>query len=207
MKISVVSNVDAARRRLKNYQKRQLPTAVTRALNRTLRGAATDTKRLIGKRINLPLGKIAKEIKKFPATTKGGGKRFVARLHVSGARKRPNIASFRGTRQIKGGVVGKPWRTRVKYGKRSFIWTRTAASGNEASTAFHRIEGTKKVPSKGRYAGTKAKREEIKPLFGESIVGTFIQRTGRTRGVKQTLRRTIPRRFNLELSRQLARIT
>lgn len=192
MKVSVTADIKAARDKLKNYQKRQLPAATTRALNKTLRGTATDAKKLIAERINFKSGDIAKKMELTFASGKAGysAHRVVLRIVE---RKKPNIASFKGTKQLKrAGVVGKPWKTRVKYGKKSFIWERgTVGGGKNARTAFHRT-GKKRLP--------------IKPIFGDSISGVFVQIPKQGKAIRRALRPKIRARFRVELERQIARI-
>jgi hypothetical protein len=105
MKISVQAQVLSARRNLKQYQKKHLPAAITRSLNRTLTGTVVDTKELMSKRINLTKRVIGGKIKKTFASAKPGYNRYVAIMRVD-EDKKPNIASFKGTKQLKrAGVV------------------------------------------------------------------------------------------------------
>jgi len=190
MKISVTADIKAARDKLKNYQKKQLPAATTRALNKTLRGTVTDTKKLIGERLNMTQARIAQDITKKFASTKAGYNRYRVVMRLQD-RKKPNIASFKGTKQLKrAGVVGKPWKTRVKYGKKSFIWERGAVGGGSSKTAFHRV-GKERLP--------------IKPLFGESPSGILMQIPKQGKPIRRALRPKIRRRFRVELERQIAR--
>ena len=96
MEVNVSVDVKSARKSLLQYQKKQLPAATTRALNRTLRGTVTDTKREVAKRINMTQGRIGKVIRKRFASKKqgGSGSQFVAIMMVTGERRKPNIASF-----------------------------------------------------------------------------------------------------------------
>ena len=210
--ISLSHNVAQARKSLKNYQVKQLPAATTRALNRTLRGTVTDTKRLIAKRLNLSQANIAKEIRSKPASKKTGNL-YQATMIVKGGFKR-NLASFKPS-VTKKGLSGKIWDTRTKYPS-AFIWKRTISAGSTAETAFHRVKGADKVATtKGSYHGRKIKRgprkgsvikrQPIKPIYGDSVVGVFTHR-GRRPPIQKILRRTIPRRFALGLRRQIARI-
>lgn len=216
MKISLNAEVRKASSRLKQYQRKQLPAATTRALNRTLRGTVTDTKKLIASRINMTQANIGKDIKSIPASVKTGN-RFVASMRITGNYKKRNIASFKGLKKIKKGLSGKPWKTRVKY-LGAFVWTRKIKSGDTAQTAFHRVKGAEKVaPSKGRYAGRivtrgknkgrKLMRQPIKPLFGSSVVDVYLQENGTDEPIPVILSRTVPARFEIELERQLARIS
>lgn len=211
--VTLSHNVAQVRKSLKNYQIKQLPAATTRALNRTLRGTVTDTKRLIAKRINLTQSEVAKQIRSKPATKKTGNT-YQAVMTVKGGFKR-NLASFKSLRKTKKGLSGKIWKTQTKY-PGAFIWTRTISAGGTAKTAFHRVKGADKVvTSKGTYRGKRIqrgprkgsiiKRQPIKPIYGDSVIGIFTFK-GRRPPVQQILRRTIPRRFNVELRRQIARI-
>ena len=213
MDIKLTHNVKQVRKSLQRYQVKQLPAATTRALNRTLRGTVTDTKRLIGKRLNLKAGEIAKEIKSKPASKKTGNT-YRATMTVKGGYKK-NLASFKNRGKTKKGLSGKIWETRTKY-PGAFVWKRKISSGDTAETIFHRVKGAeKKATSKGSYRGKRIqrgprkgsiiKRQPIKPIYGDSVVGVFTHK-GRRPPVQQILRRTIPRRFNLELRRQIARI-
>lgn len=220
MQINVTADVRRASKKLKNYQRKQLPAATQRALNRTLRGTVTDTKKAIAARINLTQARIGKVLHKKYATKKGGpgssGSQWVAIMSVGGERRKPNIASFKGIRKTKKGLSGKPWKTTVKY-PGAFLWVRGTKGGGTATTAFHRVKDAKKVkPSKGTYAGKRVKRgpnkgkpimrQPIKPLFGDSIVGVFLQTPKQGEPVKQVLLRTVPKRFAKEIEAQLARI-
>lgn len=213
MEVSVKTNVKLASKSLKNYEKKQLPPAVTRALNRTLRGTVTDTKRLIAKEINLTQAEIGKEIHVRKATGKTGNA-YRAKLTVKGGFKR-NLASFKGVRPTKKGLSGKIWKKNTKY-PGAFIWKRKIASGNTAETAFHRVKGAEKVVSKqGHYKGRKItrgprkgkaiKRQPIKPIYGDSVINIFV-REGRNGSVRKALLKTIPARFDVELGRQIARM-
>lgn len=213
MEVSVKSNVKLVSKSLKNYEKKQLPPAVSRALNRTLRGTVTDTKRLIAKEINLTQADIAKEIYVKKATGKTGNA-YKATMVVRGGYKR-NLASFKGTSKAGKGLAGKIWKKRTKY-PGAFLWVRKIGSGGVAETAFIRVKGAKKVvPNKGSYAGRKIKRgprkgqalkrQPIKPIYGDSVVNIFV-REGRGGSVRKALLKTIPARFDVELGRQIARI-
>lgn len=202
MRISVVAQVDSARRNLKQYQKKHLPAAITRALNKTLTGTVVDTKELISKRINLTKRDIGGKITRRPASAKAGYNRYVAVMAID-KEKKSNLASFKGTKELKGrkgsrggGLSGKPWKKRTKY-KHGFIWTRgKKGSDGMARTAFLReTEGGKRVS-----------RLPIRPIFGDSVSGVFLQRPKQGRSIKKILRPKIRSRFGIELGRQLARI-
>ena len=197
MRINVQAQVESARRNLKQYQKKHLPTAITRALNKTLTGTVTDTKRLLVKRINMTSANVGKRIKKQPASAKPGYNRYVAVMRVDEDRK-PNLASFKGLRVLKGrkgsrggGISGKIWKKNVKY-KNAFIWERSTKGGGMVRTVFHREKGAGRLP--------------IKPIFGDSVSGLFTQRPKQGRSIKKLLRPKIRGRFGVELGRQLKRI-
>lgn len=216
MRIDLSNNIDKVRKDLKRYQKQQLPKAITKALNRTLRGAITDTKKLVGKRINLSQAKISEELSKKFATGKSVGNAYQATMVVRGGYKR-NLASFKGVRQLKrGGVSGKIWTANKKY-KTGFLWERKIATGSVSKTAFMRDPDSraKVTTQRGSYknrkitrgprAGQAVKRQPIKPIYGDSVVSIF-SRKGRKQPVSVILQRILPNRFVKSFDHEVKRI-
>jgi len=197
MKISVTAQVKEAKKYLKDYQRKRLGPAISRALNKTLTGTVVDTKNLMVKKINMTKKEIGQRISKKPASAKPGYNRYEAVMVVR-ERKKPNLSSFKGTKALKGrkgsrggGVTGKVWNKRIKY-KNAFIWSRGKVGGGTAETVFHRVKGAKRLP--------------IKPIFGDSVSGLLTQRPKQGRSIKSALRPKIRARFGIELDRQIARI-
>jgi len=209
MEIDLKIDVEQAANNLLNYQRKKLPTAVTRTLNKTIRGVLTDTKRLMAKRIGMTQKEIADRTKLTFSTSTN----LVASMEIRGERRVPNMSAFRA-RQMKKGVSARVWERRRVY-KGTFIVQRR---GGKKDTVFKRVHGAKKVrPTKGRYAGKVIKRgprkgqpvlrQPIAPVFGTSLRRAFVAFPRDYRPAKEVLYPMAIGRFEKEFSRQINRIT
>ncbi len=202
--VSVSETVSRQAGQLRNYNRRKLPAAVQRALNRTLRGMRTDAKRVMHKKIGMSQAAINKRITTIPASKKTGTS-TKATFKIRPERRVPNLGSF-NPKKSRRGVRARVWERRREY-KRSFIWQRETKSGDSAVTVLRRdVNAPKRVPKKGRYAGTGVKREPLIPTFGTSLHRAFVQKPRRGKQPKKIIIRLARARFNKELAAQLRRI-
>jgi len=228
--LDLTVDVTAAQKALKNYQKRKLPVATKRAINRAVRGGFTDAKKELKTRITMPVKKIGERIKLTFAKAEASGS-----LRVIGPRRGKefsNLGSFkikipkktaRGKKRLKGkGIRAKVYgERRLKVYRGAFAWTRPGKTG-DAVTVFKRDRSAPKVaPSKrsgvnpdgttgvrrikrGPRKGKIILRQPLKPVYGASLIREFV-RTNR-RGNKAAIdvvRESMRRRFLVEFKRQL----
>jgi len=231
--LSLTVDVKKAASALKGYQRKKVPTASKRAINRALRGGRTDTKKVLSKRISMTQRKIGERIKLQFATNKAKGT-----LQVVGPRKGKefsNLGSFkikipkksiRGKRRLgAGGVRAKVWgEPRAKKYKGTFAWTRPGKTG-DAVTVFKRSRGAPKVvPGKragsntdgttgirkfkrGPRKGKAILRQPITPVYGASLKREFTRsnRRGQKRAI-DLVRASMRVRFIKEFERLLGRL-
>lgn len=193
-RMNLTGTVEAARRDLANYQKRQLPTATQRALNRTLDFAATTTKRVMTKYIGISNAAIGRRLQKIKAPPQGTKVTMIVRgdrvPSIASFKHRKPAKSIKGKKRLAGkGVSARVWdKSKVYPG--SFIWDR-----GRSSIAFKRVKGAAKIePKKGnRYRvkrggvyGKKAghpyrlrrgdiiKRQPVEVVYGADIAQVFL---------------------------------
>jgi len=231
--LSVTADVKKAASSLKRYQRKKVPTASKRAINKALRGGRTDTKKVLSKRISMTQRKIGERIKLQFATNKAKGT-----LQVVGPRKgkefsnlgsfnvKPPEKSIRGKRRVKGkGVRAKVWGGRkAQVYRGTFAWTRPGKTG-DAVTVFKRSRGAPKV-APGKRAGRNSDgttgvrkikrgprkgrvilRQPITPVYGASLKREFTRsnRRGQKRAI-DLVRASMRVRFIKEFERLLGRL-
>jgi len=96
---------------------RGFPRVMRRAINRAVDMAATDFKRRVASELELPKGEVAKGIGKRHASFANLAGAVVAKPH------RPDLAEFKGTRQLKRGVKYRIGREGFKSIEHAFIAT------------------------------------------------------------------------------------
>lgn len=143
MKIDIKGDVAAARRRLNDTQRRILPAATNRALNRTGDHANTLTVRELAGVTGLK----QKDVRAAMTRTRSNFSNLTYRLAAIG--KALNLIRF-GARQTKKGVSASAWGARKVY-KGTFI-------ANQGRTVFVR-ESAKRLP--------------IRPVHGPSLPREF----------------------------------
>ena len=146
------------------------PKVASRAINRILAGVVTDSKREIAKDLNLPVGRIAKDFKKYKAAPGY----FHARVESKG--KPVNLASFKGTRQVKKGLSVKvKTKGRREILKHGFLYKGKSKSGKGYKTAFWRqYDGPRSMAgSKKKIPWSRLPRKYRFPL--KALTGPRIQ--------------------------------
>lgn len=224
--IDFTNNIKEARASLRNYEKRQLPVATQRALNKTLDAAFTITKRVLSDHISITKTNIGRRLHKRKAPAGGD----TAKLVIE-ARKVPNLASFKHTTQtklIKGkrrlsstGIYASVWEKRRMY-KRAFIWDRGGSK-----TAFKRVKGAAKKkptlskvsnPSKyivkraGTYNGHRLEkgdvvlRQPLEPVFGADIAQVFVVGSKKGLAPRAQILREIEAEWPKKLAHEITRL-
>lgn len=197
-----------ASKSLKDYQRKRLPAVTVSALNRTLRGAVTDTKRVMAKKIAMTQANVGRGL--IPRKAIKGHP--IASITVRGERRVPNLSRFQRVRQTKKGVSAKVWEKQKTY-KGTWLLERDSGS----NTVFKTMKSKDKVvPSKGSYygrtikrgprKGQKLKRRPIEPVFGTSLRRAFLQQPNSGRSAKTILKPMIEARWRTEFARQLGRL-
>ena len=226
--LDLTAEVDEARKLLRNYQKRKVPTAARRSVNTALRGGRTDTVKGLKTRITMTSGNIRKRVQL--ALAPGGTAQVRGELKVIGPRKTKefsNLGSFKiqkakksvsGKRRLSAAGLGAKVYGEKKFKKYrgAFAWRRPGISG-ESITVFKRVKGAPKVkPTKragkgdirrykrGPKKGQTILRQPIKPVYGASLKREFVRINRRgQKAVIDLVRVSMRTRFIKEFNRQL----
>jgi hypothetical protein len=224
--ISLTHNIREVRRSLKTYEKRQLPTAVQRALNKTLDFAFTTTHKVMRKHIGMTRAEIIRRMRKIKAPPQGD----TAILRIK-SQKVPNLASFphdKPQKSIKGkrrlarkGVSARVYERRKTY-RGTFIWER-----GTSETVFKRKRGAAKVVPRKRLGGEGSirkairggnykggfikkgeplKRQPIEAVWGADLTQVYIKGTKRGTSPKRKITVAIRREFPKKLRHEISRI-
>lgn len=145
--VSVKAELEAAEKKLARYQKRAIPLAANRSLNRT----ATSVRASVAKRISRRTGLLQKEIKAATFITRSSLLTLAAR--ITGRRRAFNLVRFvtrskraPGAFRKQRGVVANPWRNRRIF-EGAFI---IAAPRSKKAIVVAR-KGRKRLPIRGLY--------------------------------------------------------
>lgn len=212
MNIDLTIDVKAASKYLESYQRKRLPSATRMALNKTIRGVLTDTKKVTSKLIGMTQREIGQRTTLRLATPTSA----LASLTIKGERRVPNLIHFKAKKQGKKGVSARVWEKQKTY-RGTFIVARgrgtvfkrvgSATVGPTYKTRpSKRWKGAVRRIKRGPRKGQVIMRQPITPVFGTSLRRVFV-RTPRT-GLApiDTVRALAVIRFRKELNLQLARI-
>ena len=178
--IEVKADIKQATRSLDRVQRRVVPKATYQALNRTASTVRTRVRRRISTFMNIA----QKHLKDSLSIEKASRNRLVARVWATG-RSIPLI-HFKGTRQLKAGVVSRVHRQRVLR-KGTF----TAATKKGHRGAFRRIGGRRGPPPN---------RSEL-PIV--ELVGPSVAQTVARKEIVEEMKKTARERFAIEFRRAL----
>jgi len=223
--LNLTAHVDAARKDLKNYQKRQLPLATQRALNKTLDSAFTITKRVLSKHIGMTVTAIGARMAKIKAPANG----TKATLRIF-AEKVPSIASFKRNTP---GVLIKGKRRLAGKGIRARVWDKSKVypgsflmkSGRSVVAMKRRKGAAKVIPKKGnKYVvkrggtygkksgkpytlreGQLIKRQPLDKVFGADLAQVFVSKPRGTAPIDKINAQVIPE-FKKKLDHEISRI-
>ena len=160
--VDVRVEVEAAAARLTDYQRRKLPAAARVSVNTAIRGARTDTKAELKKRISMKVGSIALRIRIEQA--KATSTSIKARLYITRRRRGKefsNLGSFKlqkvrksvsGKRRLaKAGLGAKVFgETRFKKYRGAFLWERVGSPAGPLPGAVATVFKRKKNAAKAK---------------------------------------------------------
>jgi len=208
--IDITSNINEFRARMNRDVHKIIDSATSAALNRTVAGMKTDSRKYIAQQTKIK-------------GTKAGGNPIAKRIQVVKARKTFHVASIKMSRlksreypnlihfslKIKKPNIVRSYLAGPKRSKIKHTFVGKIPNGDK-QLAWHRDKGnpTKVVPKQGRYKGRvikrgphkgqKLKRQPIKPTFGPSIMAEFIKE-----GHQKHMKESASNRFNKEFNRAL----
>ena len=178
--IEVKAEIKQATRSLDRLQRRVVPKATYQALNRTAATVRTRVRRRLAVFMNI----VQKEIKDALILKKASRNHLVATVIATG-RSLP-LTKFKGTRQLKAGVVSRIHGRRVL---RKGTFLATVESGHRG--AFRR---------KGGRRGPPPHRSEL-PIT--QLVGPSVPQTVARKEIDEEMKKTARERFAIEFRRAL----
>lgn len=178
MRINIETNIKNIVADLSKLEKSVVPKALVQALNKTARGAKTDSKREVSKRTGIKQKDITKKI----TITKATKTRFTAFVKPSSTPFR--LAYFKHTTRKRSrklaGVRAKSWGVNKVY-KGSFVGQMKSKGSSTGEAIFVRKKGSKK----------------IRQLYGANVEQTFRRDTD----FQRIIIKSINTRFDKEFTR------
>lgn len=194
-KLDVQFDVKRAMRALSDLQKKQVPRAAARALNRTGEEVRTQVVRDLSKEMGKETGLSVSGFRKSIAQKKATQQRLVTELVASG-RPLPLMRFGAKQRLIE-----------VKHTKRSLVpvYEVSAKAWGKRKTYKGAFIATLRSGRKGVFIRTSKKRLPIKELYGPSIPQTFIDEKI-IKGMERHAGRVWPKNFQRELNYYLSKL-
>lgn len=188
MQIILKADIKKVTKQLTRIQKKAIPKATKRALNRTAAQVRTEAARAISKKTGMKVGQIKKHLIKINAQFNKLTAEVVAKKYS------PNLVEYMTASQIKramarkgAGVRAKAWRTNKEY-RGSFV----GRGKNSGKTLVYARTGS-------------SRNAKLKALYGPSVPRTFIEKEV-MRALKRTARVRFQKNFEADLKYYISKL-
>lgn len=167
--LDIDTDFNKVNKMLSGMAKKEVSRAAARAINRTLPAIKKEAAPELLKQLGVGIGITQAGLRKAMKIKRARANNLIGMIITSG--RRLPLIRF-GARKVKTGVTHTAWGKRQTL-QGAFIAQGTGARGKQV---FKRTGGSKRLMTKGRYAGTGIKREPIEKKYGPSIPGEFLDK-------------------------------